>query len=191
MNTPAHLLIGAAIMGKKNDPTLIWAALAGAVMPDVSLYLLAGGALYLFSIPPQVVFDELYFSTAWQAIFAVDNSFFVWGGALTLVIWWRKPWVIAFAGAGFIHLCLDFPLHHDDGRAHFWPLSHWIYESPLSYWDRGHGAHWIAPLEGALAAIAGVRIWLLRPGWKILSLVLLLLAAELSVTWIWVFVFGA
>lgn len=191
MNTPAHLLIGAGIMGKKDHPGLIWASIAGALLPDLSLYLLAGSALYLFNIPPQVVFNELYFSNAWQTMFALDNSFILWGAILALALWARNPCAIAFAGAGLIHLCLDFPLHHDDGRAHFWPLSRWVFESPLSYWDQGHGAHWIAPLEGALAALAAVRIWLFRPGWKILSLVAVLLVAELSVTWIWVFVFSA
>ncbi len=191
MNTPAHLMIGAAIMGKKKQPALIWAAMLGALMPDLSLYLMAGGALYLFNIPPQVVFNELYFSDIWQMAFAVDNSFFLWGALLGLAVWLRKPWMVAFAGAGFVHLCLDFPLHHDDGRAHFWPLSLWVFDSPYSYWDRGHGADWIAPLEGALAALAAVRIWMLQPGWKVLTSVALLLVCELSVTWVWVFVFSA
>ncbi len=191
MNTPAHLLISAAVMGKKGDQGLIWAAMAGALMPDLSLYLLVAGSLFVFGIAPDVVFDELYFSTAWQTIFAVDNSFFLWGGGLVLAIWLRKPWAIAFAGAGFIHLCLDLPLHHDDGRAHFWPFSHWVYESPYSYWDSGHGANWIAPLEGAMAAMAAVRLWLLQPGRSVMAAVVILLAAELSITWIWVFVFNA
>jgi hypothetical protein len=189
MSTPAHLPISAAVMGKEGQIGLIWAAVAGALLPDLSLYLLAGSALYLFGSPPEIVFDELYFSTAWQTIFAVDNSLILWGMAVAYAVWWQRPWVIAFAGAGFIHLCLDFPLHHDDGRAHFWPLSQWVFESPLSYWDRQHGAHWIAPLEGAMAAAAAARLWLWRAGWRISTVVGLLLAAELSVTWIWVFVF--
>ncbi len=190
MNTPAHLLIGAAIMGKERQPALIFAALAGALMPDLSLYLMACGALYVFNVPADIVFNELYFSDLWQTIFAIDNSFFLWGGLLAFAVWLRKPWIFAFAGAGIAHLCLDFPLHHDDGRAHFWPFSRWVFESPYSYWDRGNGAHWVAPLEGALAVAAAVRIWKLQAGPKVLSVVALLLLAELSVTWIWVFVFS-
>lgn len=191
MNTPAHLLIGAAVTGKRGNRGVIWAAMAGGLAPDLSLYLLAGSAMYLFGIPPRVVFDELYFSDLWQTIFAVDNSFFLWGALLALALWRRSPWAVAFAGAGLIHLCLDFPLHHDDGRPHFWPLSDWIYQSPLSYWDVRHGAALISPLEGALAAVAAVRLWLWRPGWKIGLAVAALLAAELSVTSVWVFVFSA
>ncbi|KIN73254.1 hypothetical protein [Sulfitobacter guttiformis] len=189
MNTPAHLLIGAAAMGKRGQPAVIWAAVAGALTPDVSLYVLAAGALYVLGTPPDIVFNQLYFSDAWQAIFAVDNSFIVWGALFGIACWRRRAWAVAFAGAGLIHLALDFPLHHDDGRAHFWPISSWVFESPLSYWDHGHGAAWIAPLEGALAAAAAVRLWLWRPGWRIGVTVAALLVAELSVTWIWVFVF--
>ena len=191
MNTPAHLLIGAAVMGKAGNRGVIWAAMAGALAPDLSLYLLAGGAMYLFGIAPRVVFDELYFSDAWQTIFAVDNSFFIWGALLALALWRSRAWAVAFAGAGLLHLALDFPLHHDDGRAHFWPLSSWIFESPVSYWDERHGAAWVAPVEAALAVAAAVRLWLWRPGWKISVFVTLLVAAELSVTSIWVFVFSA
>ena len=79
MNTPAHLLLGAAAMARTGDRRIILAAFAGAMLPDLSLYLLAGGALYIFAIPPRVVFDELYFSPAWQTVFAIDNSFLVWG----------------------------------------------------------------------------------------------------------------
>ncbi|WP_299411914.1 cobalamin biosynthesis protein CobQ [uncultured Sulfitobacter sp.] len=190
MNTPAHLLIGAAVMGKKGNRAVIWAAMAGALAPDLSLYLLAGGSLYLLGISPRVVFDELYFSDSWQTVFAVDNSFLLWGAMLAFALWRQMPLVVAFAGAGLIHLCLDFPLHHDDGRAHFWPLSDWVYESPYSYWDRGHGAHLIGPVEGALSAAAAVRLWLWRPGLLIATTAAILLMAELWITWIWIFVFS-
>lgn len=191
MNTPAHLLIGAAAFGKKGQRGVIWAAMVGAMLPDLSLYLMAGTAIFILGIDPRVVFDQLYFSDAWQAVFRVDNSFFVWGGMFGFAVWRRSAWAIAFAGAGLLHLCLDFPLHHDDGRAHFWPVTNWVFHSPLSYWDHRHGADWIAPLEAALAGGAAVRLWLWRPGWKVSVFVGLLLAAELSVTSVWRFVFGA
>ncbi|MEP1765259.1 MAG: cobalamin biosynthesis protein CobQ [Sulfitobacter sp.] len=190
MNTPAHLLIGVAAMGKRGDRRVLWAAMAGGLAPDLSLYVLSIGALYVFGISPDVVFGQLYFSDAWQTIFSVDNSFLLWAAMLGVAVWRKMPLLMAFAGAGLIHLGLDFPLHHDDGRAHFWPLSAWIYESPYSYWDRAHGAHWIGPLEGALSAAAAVRIWALRPGRDITLAVAFILVAELMVTWVWVFVFG-
>ena len=190
MNTPAHLLLGAAAMARSGDRWVVAAALLGALMPDLSLYLLAGGAMYIFAIPPQRVFNELYFSDAWQTVFAIDNSFIVWGVLLALALWRRKPWAIALTGAALLHLCLDFPLHHDDGRAHFWPLTGWVYESPLSYWDRAQGAGMVAPVEAFLATVAAFLLWRRGIGAGLSVLVLVLLAAELWVVRQWLFVFG-
>ncbi|MEM1273485.1 MAG: cobalamin biosynthesis protein CobQ [Pseudomonadota bacterium] len=159
MNTPAHLILGAAICARPPRKGILAAAILGGLAPDLSLYLLAGFALFVQQIPPQIVFDELYFSELWQAVFAVDNSFFVWGGLILLAAWRQWPLLLAFAAAGFLHIALDFPLHHDDGRPHFWPLTGWVFESPISYWDIRRGAQVIAPLEGALCAFATIALW--------------------------------
>lgn len=189
MNTPAHLLIGAAVMGRKSTRPVVWAAIAGALLPDLSLYLLAGSALYIFGIAPQVVFDELYFSDTWQTIFAIDNSFVIWGGLFAVALWRGAPWAIALTGAALLHLCFDFPLHHDDGRAHFWPLTGWVFESPLSYWDRDHGAMWLAPVEAVAASLAAITLWQRRFGWGLLVLITLLLLAEIWIVRQWLFFF--
>ncbi|MEP5728136.1 MAG: cobalamin biosynthesis protein CobQ [Sulfitobacter sp.] len=190
MNTPTHLLLGAAVFGRGGERKLIWAAVIGALLPDLSLYLLAGISLRVLNIPPSRVFDELYFSDLWQGIFAIDNSFIVWGVVLAFAIWRRKGWLIALTSAALLHLALDFPLHHDDGRAHFWPLSNWIYESPVSYWDRGHGAHIVAPIGAALAVASAAVLWWRKPGWVLSVLFGILLAAELMVARVWMFVFS-
>ena len=190
MNTPAHLLIGAAALGRRDERQLIWAALLGALLPDLSLYVMATVSLFLLRIPPQVVFDELYFSAAWQTVFAIDNSFVLWGILLALALWSKRRWAVALAGAAILHLLLDFPLHHDDGRPHFWPLSGWVFESPVSYWDVRNGARWVAPVELALSFGAAIVVWRYRPGWALSVLVGLLLIAELMTTRIWRFVFS-
>ncbi|WP_415919902.1 cobalamin biosynthesis protein CobQ [Tateyamaria sp. SN6-1] len=189
MNTPAHLLVGAALFGRPGTSKIVGAALIGGLLPDLSLYLLAGTSLFLLNISPQRVFNELYFSDAWQTVFAIDNSFVVWGLLLLVALWRTSGWGVALTGAALLHLALDFPLHHDDGRPHFWPITSWVFESPFSYWDRAHGAMWIAPIEAAVAVGATVLIWLWRvPIWaRILSLVLL--AAEIWVVRQWLFFF--
>lgn len=161
----------------------------GALLPDVSWYVMAGVALKLLHIPPQIVFNELYFSPAWQTVFAIDNSFVLWGALLALSIWSGKSWAVALTGAALLHLCLDFPLHHDDGRPHFWPLTGWVFESPLSYWDRRHGAMWIAPLEAVTAIGAAAVLWRERLGLGFSACVAVLLIAELWVVRQWLFFF--
>ncbi len=140
MNTPAHLIFGLAAFGKLDAPKVTAAALAGAFIPDLSLYLMAGTHLLILGTDPQIVFGQLYFSDGWQAIFRVDNSIVLWGMGLVYAIWARSAWVVALRGAAVLHLGLDFLLHHDDGRAYSWPLTTWKFQSPVSYWDPNHYA---------------------------------------------------
>ncbi len=63
MNTPAHLLIGAAAFARPAQGRILWAALLGSLLPDLSLYLMAGTSLYVLGIPPSVVFNQLFFPT--------------------------------------------------------------------------------------------------------------------------------
>lgn len=189
MNTPAHLLLGAAAFGRPAENRIIVAALTGALLPDLSLYVMAGLSLFVLGIPPHVVFNVLYFSDTWQTVFAIDNSFVLWGVLLGAAVWSRMPWAIALTGAAMLHLCLDFPLHHDDGRPHFWPFSWWVFESPVSYWDRNHGAAFVAPVEAVLAILAAITLWRRRaPLWAI-GLALVLLCAEFWVVRQWLFFF--
>lgn len=190
MNTPAHLLLGAAVFGHRMRPALVWAGFAGAMVPDLSLYLMAGVALFVMQIDPEVVFGQLYRSRSWQTVFAIDNSFFVWGALLFWGFWRRSSILIAFAGAGLLHIALDFPLHHDDGRAHFWPITAWVFESPLSYWDRHHGAGVIAPFELLLALAAYALVIWRKPRLPIWIFASVLILAELFVIYQWLFVFS-
>lgn len=158
MNTPAHLIFAAAAFARPGEARRNIAALAGALAPDLSLYLLAGGALAV-GISPARVFDELYFSDAWQTVFAIDNSFFVWGAILLIGLWQRSEVIAIFAGAALLHIAFDFPLHHDDGRPHFWPLTTWVYESPISYWDPRAYGRWVSIAEVIACLTLLVLLW--------------------------------
>jgi len=189
VNTPAHLLIGAAAFGRPAQSRILAAAFVGAMLPDLSLYLMAGVSMFVLGIPPQRVFNELYFSDAWQTVFAIDNSVLVWGVILAVAIIRQVPWATALAGAALLHIALDFPLHHDDGRPHFWPVSAWVFESPVSYWDRAHGASWVAPIEGVLALACGIVLLIRRmPVWGVV-LTLAMMMAEVWIVRQWLFFF--
>jgi len=190
MNTPAHLIFGLAVFGRPNASRITAAALAGALIPDASLYVMVGWSLFVMGIDTRIVFGELYFSDLWQAVFRIDNSFILWGAGFAAALWSRLDWAIALCGAALLHLLFDFPLHHDDGRAHFWPLTDWIYQSPLSYWDRNHYAGIVAPIEMVMSLIAGAFI--VRRFWGsklIVGLSGVLMAAQVVPGLIWAFVF--
>ena len=159
MNTPAHLIFGLSAFGDANFPRRNLAAVIGALAPDLSLFIMVAWCILVQNIPPQVVFDTYYYSDSWQFVFAIDNSFILWGALFGLACWRRWPVMIAFAGAGLLHLAFDFPLHNKDARQHFWPISDWVFHSPLSYWNSQHFGRIIGLAE--LLVCAGLIILLL------------------------------
>ncbi|MXQ08003.1 cobalamin biosynthesis protein CobQ [Alphaproteobacteria bacterium GH1-50] len=189
MNTPAHLLIGAAAMGRPGQARVTTAAVLGALAPDLSLYLMVSVSIWGMGIPAETVFRQLYYSDAWQAVFAVDNSFVLWGAGLLLALWRKSPVFIAFTGAALLHLAFDFPLHTHDARQHFWPLSSWVFESPVSYWDSRAHADIVGPV--ALMISFGCLAWIWRQYRSLAfkAFAALLAAAELMSSGIWRFIF--
>ena len=189
MNTPAHLLIGAAAFSRRDERRITAAAILGGLFPDLSLYLMAGVSMFILEISPQRVFNELYYSDTWQQVFAIDNSFVLFGALLAWAIWAKRLAWIAFSGAALLHLALDFPFHGEDARMHFWPVTDWKFESPWSYWDTRAGANIIGPLEAGLSIVASVVLWVRHTSWAFRTFVLALLALELMSSGFWRFIF--
>lgn len=160
MNTPAHLIVGTALFSRTDQKGTYMAALAGAFAPDLSLYLMVAVSIWVMGVSADTVFREYYYSDAWQSVFAVDNSFILWGILLGLALWRDWPRIMAFAGAGLVHLALDFPLHTHDARQHFWPVSDWVFVSPVSYWDRSAHAGVVGPME--LVVSVGLAVLLFQ-----------------------------
>ena len=190
MNTPAHLIFAAAAFARPYERSRTIAALLGALAPDLSLYLMAGVALFVMGFSPEHVFNTLYFSDAWQMVFKVDNSFILWGVGLILGWWCRAPTVMVFAGAGLLHLAFDFPLHHDDGRAHFWPLSDWVFHSPLSYWDGQHYGGIIGPIEFAISFAFCVVLFFRFSSLRSRAVICVAAITQISPALIWAYVFA-
>jgi hypothetical protein len=189
VNTPAHLLIGAAAFGKENQKGTTIAALLGALTPDLSLYVMVSVSIWVLNIPPEIVFDQYYFSDGWQQVFAIDNSFVLWGLVCAVAIWRRSAIFIAFTAAALLHLLLDFPFHTEDARMHFWPVTNWVFESPVSYWDRRAYASIVGPFEVTLSCGAAFLIWRRNEPRLIMVTAAFLLAAELLSSGIWRFIF--
>ena len=190
MNTPAHLIFGMTVFGKRNRPALTGAAFAGSLIPDLSLYLLAGVHLLVLGTAPEVVFGQLYYSDAWQSIFRIDNSLVLWGTGFALTLFARQPVVVALCGAAVLHLCLDFLLHNDDARAHFWPLTDWVFYSPVSYWDPQHFGGVVGPVEVLLSLACCAYLWRRHRGRLMRVLVVALGLMELGPLVIWTLMFA-
>ena len=185
MNTPAHLIFGAAAFGQPNHRLTLTAALLGGFAPDLSLYVMAGVSIFAMGIEPERVFNVLYYSDAWQQVFAIDNSFVLWGIAMALAIWKKSRVAIAFTGAALLHLLLDFPLHNHDARMHFWPITDWKFISPVSYWQGSRGGDIVGAIE--ISACAVLLVVLFRRFKAIGARITfaLLALAEAATTQIW------
>lgn len=185
MNTPAHILIGAAAGGRGGQGRLALAGGLGGLLPDLSLYVLTAHAVWWQGMSMRVVFDRLYFSDAWQAVFAVDNSIPLWAGVLGLALWWRAPRAAALALGGLLHVAADLLLHNEDARAHFQPFTGWVFRSPVSYWDSARHADIVGPAETLLCL--GLALWLWRcfPRPLARAAVALLLIGQLAPALIW------
>ncbi|MBT8416028.1 MAG: cobalamin biosynthesis protein CobQ [Silicimonas sp.] len=189
MNTPAHLIFGASAFARPERRGTLPAALAGSLAPDLSLYVMVAVSIWVLDVPARTVFGEYYYSEAWQAVFAVDNSFIIWGGLLGIALW--RGWfrLIAFAGAGFLHLCFDFPLHTHDARMHFWPITYWVFESPLSYWDNAAHAGTVGPMTLAMTLALTLFLWRRYRAFRHRLLFAALAAMEFLSSGIWRFIF--
>ena len=189
LNTPAHLIVGVAAFGRPGSVAVNAGAVAGSLLPDLSLYAMAVYALYIQNIPASTVFGELYFSSEWQSVFVVDNSIFLWLLVLGIGRISRTAWSIAAGAAGVIHIATDFLLHHDDGRPHFWPFSKWIFESPISYWDSNHYGGIVGPLEGIMCLLLCILLWRRFRTWLARGLIAAIGLAEVMPTVVFGFLF--
>lgn len=190
MNTPAHLIFGVAAFGRPDAARVTIAALIGAFIPDFSLYALAGWELIVAGTDPNIVFGQMYFSEEWQRIFRIDNSFVLWGMVMAIAVMLRSKVFIALSGAALLHLLLDFPLHNDDARAHFWPVTDWKFVSPVSYWDSQHYGHIVGPIE--IVGVVGCALYLLKRFkdvvWvRIMAVAFALLQIAPMIAWIFFF----
>ena len=185
MNTPAHLVMGIAAFGRPEVRHTTLAAIFGAFAPDFSLYLMTAVSIFWLGIDAQVVFGQLYYSDAWQQVFAIDNSFIFWGMGLGLALRARSQVWTAFAGAGLLHLAFDFPLHTHDARMHFWPLTAWKFISPISYWDGAAGADAVGLAALALVLVLGALIFRRYKTWRVRLFASILVAFEAASSGVW------
>lgn len=189
MNTPAHVIFALAAFARPQQRRRNLAAALGGLAPDLSLYLMTAAALAM-GFSPREVFDKLYFSQLWQSVFAVDNSLVLWGGVLVLCLWRRWSVGAVFAGAAILHLVFDFALHHDDARSHFWPLSDYVFVSPVSYWNPAHYGGVVGPIETLVSlALCGWLWWRLQGLWARIGLAILA-TAQLAPLVLWGMMLG-
>lgn len=157
VNTPTHALVSLAALGRRGDRARNAAAVLGAVLPDLPIFVLFVVARYALGQPSGVIWTRTYFEPGWQL--AVDVAHSVPLALVGLAVAHARqsgPGRALFASL-VLHSALDFPVHTDDAHRHFLPLSTWRFHSPVSYWDpRAYGRE-VAAVEIAASLVLAVR----------------------------------
>ncbi|RME34499.1 MAG: hypothetical protein D6794_10470 [Deltaproteobacteria bacterium] len=195
MNTQSHALITTALMRLIGGdrlarlPRVNLVLCLGALTPDLPIYIFFLWGTLLARIPQQQLWREVYFQPHWSVLVGAFHSFPLWGAAI-LICWWRgRPRAALFCTAALLGAAEDFFLHHSDAHMHFWPLSHWRFLSPVSYWNPAHHGIAASLAEMVLATLAGIYLWRrleTRWGQGLLIAALVLLLANHGV---WVMIF--
>ncbi|WP_447971766.1 hypothetical protein [Nitrospira sp. M1] len=158
MNTPAHLLVNLALLGRQESPRHQLYILTGAILPDAPMFLFYFIEKVLRNIPEHVIWSHDYYLEAWQNFFDCFNSLpFIIIGLLIAWITHSKAGLFLCTSM-MLHVFADLPLHHDDGHRHFLPLSDWRFESPISYWDPQHYGHLVTGLEVVVVLISAISV---------------------------------
>ncbi|MEM6535075.1 MAG: cobalamin biosynthesis protein CobQ [Pseudomonadota bacterium] len=156
MNTPTHVIAAAAILAKSGDNRCNMVVMAGALIPDLSIYALVIWAALAGRLDTSL-WSETYWSEPWQTLGAVSNSVPLALVLLAISVWRAWPILGVFAAALLVHAVLDLPVHADDAHRHFWPVTDWRFVSPISYWDSDHhGAY--GRLLDCVILLAGIAV---------------------------------
>lgn len=163
------MAIASAVLARTDAPKRNGLVLAGAFIPDASMFVFfAWSRLQGWS--GSETWSVQYWNEPWQALGAVSNSFVIFGLAFGFAIWRRAPILAVFCGAALLHIALDFPLHADDAHRHFWPISDWRFQSPVSYWDPDQNGLLGGAIETgcALIALTVLALRFKRTSWRAL-----------------------
>lgn len=189
MNTQSHVLLGVALFSRREIPGTGVAAVAGSVAPDLPLY-----ALFVIArmsgYSNSQFFREMYWQEPVPTLMGAGHSFAIYGGlALVGMVLWRRQegasfltrpvtphrarfgqLLTIFALSALLHALFDFLLHREDAHMQFWPLSRWVFRSPVSYWDPSHYGNYWGLAEAALGIICAVVIWRRYSRWWVRTL---------------------
>lgn len=159
MITPSHIIYSWAVAKKTEKPersggttprhrTL--AFVLGAIFPDTPTYLffIVNGLILGYS--GQVMWDDMYFNSAWSIPITLTHSLILWPlliASATYFGWNLLRW---FSISALIHTAIDFLVHTDDAYRHFYPLSDWKFYSPISYWNPSEYGVYVSAFDSLL-----------------------------------------
>lgn len=182
MHTPTHALVALALFGKPKRPKRNGVILLGSLLPDAFLYGFALYHIFISKIEMNIVWDDIYFErqnlliSGWVNSVPLYATLALFGLILTRIKTTRNWGIFTglFALAALSHIALDVPVHTVDAYMHFLPVTEWVYNSPLSYWNPNEGARYVAIAETLIVIFAMSVLWVRFPKFFIRTILLLI-----------------
>ncbi len=177
MNTPTHALLSLALLARAGAADAgapggrAAPAVAGAVLPDVPIFVLFAVATFVWRQPQAVIWADTYFRPGWQHAVDAVHSLPLFGLAFAATFVGRRRagdgvaigpvrrWVRVAAASAMLHAGVDLLVHAEDAHRHLWPLSGWRFASPVSYWDPRHYGRVFVVVECAAALALVPAAW--------------------------------
>ncbi len=158
------------MLARPASPARNWAALAGAFVPDLPMFVMFGWARLVAGLSDRDIWPEplgLYWQEPWQSLVNAGHSIPLLAALLLAGRLSKTDWLEVFATSGLLHVAFDFPVHREDGHAHFWPFSSWKFNSPVSYWDSQHYGGIVGPIELLIVVICIFVLWRRFQSWRV------------------------
>ena len=154
MNTPAHIAASLVVWRKEMGWGAAAAVTAGAILPDAPMFGFYAYQKLVAGTAERQIWSTEYFRDDWQLFFDLFNSIPL--AMLGIVVCHFARFHIGrlLFSSALLHLLCDLPVHNDDAHRHFLPLTHFRFESPVSYWDPAHFGVYFAISELLFAVIA-------------------------------------
>lgn len=175
MLTQTHALIGLALFARPRNTAVTMAALGGSTVPDLDVWIMFAVERVL-GTPGCEIFHFRYLDSPWTSVQAIMNSLPLFATLLVMALvplgsgdlvsseglrpfstaGRHKTWPLllaVFSASALIHGVIDFLLHHDDARWQLWPVSDYVFRSPVSYWDPDHFGLYFIPVEITLGLL--------------------------------------
>ncbi len=161
MITSSHIIYGwATAKASESTPNKArtLAFVIGSFLPDIPVYIFFFVNTFILGTSQRLMWDVLYFDSAWTPFFTLSHSLLLWPLLLSFAIILKKRFIQYVASAALLHITLDFLVHNDDAYKHFWPLTDWKFMSPISYWDQSHYGQIVGAVDSVV--ILGLLAWL-------------------------------
>jgi len=131
---------------------------AGGLVPDIPTYAFFFVHTILLGTSQQLMWDVLYFDSAWSPLITLSHSLLLWPLLLLVATITKQRLLQWFSLSALLHASLDFFVHHDDAYRHFWPLTDWRFFSPLSYYDPLYYGSWVNSVDSII--VIALLAWL-------------------------------